>query len=204
MSNELLPCPFCGGEKIGKITVNPSLEPRRRRFKVYCIECQVRTQDHRTRKEAKEAWNQRSQSAPAGFVMVPVEPNLNMVIAGENYIGRHAYSKMIAAAPKAERQPVSDEARDAWMPISTAPMGSGESGPEDVSHPDYIKPPKILLMTDEGIVVGYYDWYYHAGYGRGADPDEPAWRDHNGERTYGATHWMPLPAAMGSKDDEHC
>ena len=37
---------------------------------------------------------------PEGWKMVPVEPNLKMVIAAENYIGRHAYEKMLAAAPE--------------------------------------------------------------------------------------------------------
>jgi len=139
MSNELLPCPFCGGEKIGKITVNPSLEPRHRRFKVYCIECQVRTQDHRTRKEAKEAWNQRSQqSAPAGYLMVPVEPTPEMVAAAHNKLKAEgltvsdwftttAYRAAVAAAPKAEPQP-SDDARDALVEALEvlAKLGNGE------------------------------------------------------------------------------
>lgn len=34
-----------------------------------------------------------------GLKLVPIEPDLAMVIAGENYIGRHAWAKMIAAAP---------------------------------------------------------------------------------------------------------
>lgn len=80
-----------------------------------------------------------------------------------------------------------------WMPIDTAPKGSGPDGPSMTTHPDYIEPPKILLATAEGIVVGYYDWYYHEGYGRGAEPGVSAWRDHDGAQTYGATHWMPLP-----------
>jgi hypothetical protein len=82
---------------------------------------------------------------------------------------------------------------EGWQPIETAPRGSGLDGPRDVRHPDYIKPPKVLLWTAEGVVVGYYDWYYHEGYGEGWEPGESAWRDHTGERTYEATHWMPLP-----------
>ena len=35
-----------------------------------------------------------------GCVVVPREPTLEMVIAGENYIGRHAYKAMIAAWEK--------------------------------------------------------------------------------------------------------
>ena len=81
-----------------------------------------------------------------------------------------------------------------WQPIETAPRGSGPDGPRDTRHPDYIEPPKVLLWTAEGIVVGYYDWYYHEGYGRGWEPGVSAWRDHNGDQTYKASHWMPLPA----------
>lgn len=83
----------------------------------------------------------------------------------------------------------------AWQPIETAPRGSGEDGPGDTRHPDYVQPPQLLLWTQEGPVVGYYDWYYHPGYGNGAEPGESTWRDHDGGRTYGASHWMPLPAA---------
>ena len=82
-----------------------------------------------------------------------------------------------------------------WQPIETAPRGSGDEGPIDVRHPDYVQPPKVLLWTQEGPMVGYYDWYYHAGYGNGAEIGVSAWRDHTGEQTYGATHWMPLPEA---------
>jgi hypothetical protein len=86
-----------------------------------------------------------------------------------------------------------------WLPIETAPRGSGEDGPGQTTHPDYIAPPKLLLATAEGIVVGYYDWYYHPGYGAGAEPGESVWRDHDGGRTYEVTHWMPLPPPPGKE-----
>lgn len=79
-----------------------------------------------------------------------------------------------------------------WQPIETAPRGSGEDGPQSVNDPDYVEPPKILLLTEEGIAVGYYDWYYHAGYGLGAEPGVSAWRDRTGEQLFGAD---PLDAA---------
>ena len=80
-----------------------------------------------------------------------------------------------------------------WQPIETAPRGSGEDGPSDTRHADYVSPPQILLWTEEGITVGYYDWYYHEGYGRGAEPGESAWRTNGGDRAYDPSHWMPLP-----------
>jgi len=58
--------------------------------------------------QAGAAWQRSQQSAPAGYVLVPVEPTLEMVTAGENYIGRHAYAKMLSAAPKAEQPPVQE------------------------------------------------------------------------------------------------
>jgi hypothetical protein len=82
-----------------------------------------------------------------------------------------------------------------WQPIETAPRGSGENGPQHVEHPDYVNPPKLLLKHDEGVAVGYYDWYYHPGYGMGASPTEPAWRSEpEGTGLFEVTHWMPLPA----------
>ncbi len=38
---------------------------------------------------------------PEGWKLVPIEPDLKMVLAGENYIGRHAWKKMLDAAPAA-------------------------------------------------------------------------------------------------------
>lgn len=80
-----------------------------------------------------------------------------------------------------------------WQPIETAPKGSGKDGPRMVTHPEYVEPPKLLLWTEEGAVVGYYDWYYHEGYGRGAESGVSAWRNTEGGQAYGPTHWMPLP-----------
>ena len=91
--------------------------------------------------------------------------------------------------------PPTTDAPAQWRPIETAPRGSGEDGPSNVTHPDYVAPPNLLLWTQEGMVVGYYDWYYHPGYGRGAEPGVSAWRDACGGEAYGPTHWMPLPAA---------
>lgn len=65
MSNELKPCPFCNCTDIGEVTVNPALEYRHRRFKVYCKGCQVRTSDQLTKKSARQQWNTRTQAQPA-------------------------------------------------------------------------------------------------------------------------------------------
>ena len=87
-----------------------------------------------------------------------------------------------------------------WLPIASAPRGSGENGPRSVNDPAYVKPPDLLLIHPEGISVGYYDWYYHPGYGVGASQYEPVWRSRpDGAGLDGVTHWMPLPAAPQTK-----
>lgn len=88
-----------------------------------------------------------------------------------------------------------------WQAIETAPRGSGKDGPQMTTHPDYVAPPELLLKHADGIAVGCYEWYYHPGYGRGADINEPVWRscpDYSG--LYEVTHWMPLPAAPSPQE----
>jgi Protein of unknown function (DUF551) len=92
-----------------------------------------------------------------------------------------------------------EPAREGWQPIETAPKGSGQDGPELVTDPDYVAPQKLLLYTAEGMEVGYYDWYYHEGYGHGAEPGVSAWQTSAGQ-AYSPTHWMPLPAAPTPKE----
>ena len=116
-------------------------------------------------------------------------------VGGRNKIVAFARA-VLAAAQQAVPVP-------AWQPIETAPRGSGEDGPEMVNDPDYVAPPQLLLMTPDGMTVGAYDWYYHAGYGRGAEPGVPAWRQSlSSEPIYDATHWMPLPAAPKEQPHE--
>lgn len=86
-----------------------------------------------------------------------------------------------------------------WQKIETAPRGSGKDGPQDVRHPDYVRPPKVLLWFPGGDVsVAYWDWYYAEG-GIGYEADgHLAWIEPvSGEqvtRHYAKpTHWMPLP-----------
>ena len=82
----------------------------------------------------------------------------------------------------------------AWQPIATAPKGSGPDGPDDTTHPDYVKPPPLLLACAEGLVVGRYEWYYHAGYGHGAESGVSAWREPlSDEPIQDPTDWQPLP-----------
>ncbi len=116
------------------------------------------------------------------------------------YLGRgEEYSSTWTEGSWRGWQAAEQATRPQWQPIETAPRGSGEDGPGTVTHPDYIAPPRLLLATEEGLTVGYYDWYYHPGYGRGAEPGVPAWRSVDGESVFDPTHWMPLPDAPEQK-----
>jgi hypothetical protein len=85
-----------------------------------------------------------------------------------------------------------------WASIETAPKGSGKDGPWDVRHPEYVKAPHLLLWTSDGAAIGYYDWYYHKGFGRGAHLRESAWCDSNGEEIQ-PSHWMSIPDGPETK-----
>lgn len=82
-----------------------------------------------------------------------------------------------------------------WQPMESAPKGGGA---ELVTDPNWIEPPWVLLLFEEGkISVGYWDWYYAeggAGHTGGLAWVEPC----SGERLdlhYDVPiGWMPLPA----------
>lgn len=88
-----------------------------------------------------------------------------------------------------------------WRPMKTAPRGSEDI--DDTSHPDYIKPPKILLrFGDEDISVAYWDWYYaEGGYGC---TDGFAWISSPGGEPLNLIFsaepdgWLPLPSILRS------
>ncbi|MCG7932118.1 MAG: hypothetical protein N0E44_18970 [Candidatus Thiodiazotropha lotti] len=83
-----------------------------------------------------------------------------------------------------------------FQPMDTAPKGGGA---ELVSDPEWVEPPKILLLFEDNVFsVGYWDWYYAEG-GMGYEGGE-AWTEPvSGERL--DMHydppigWMPLPKA---------
>jgi len=89
-----------------------------------------------------------------------------------------------------------------WLPIESAPKGSGIG--KLTTDPDYVAPPAILLLFDEGkIAIGYWDWYYAEG-GRGYEGGLAWIAQEAGERLdlhYDAPiGWMPLPAAPANKE----
>jgi len=81
-----------------------------------------------------------------------------------------------------------------WQPIESAPKGGGAIF---TTYPDWIDPPKILLLFANAIVsVGYWDWYYAKG-GKGYEGGEAWVEPVSGERLdmhYDApVGWLPLP-----------
>jgi hypothetical protein len=90
-----------------------------------------------------------------------------------------------------------------WMPVSEAPKGGGA---ELVTDPEYIKPPKILLLFNGDVAsVGYWDAYY-AEDGRGYEGGEAWIEPISGERldlNYGVPiGWKPLPPTALEIGDE--
>ena len=58
-----------------------------------------------------------------------------------------------------------------WQPMETAPKGGGA---EQVTDPNWVDPPRILLLFEnKKVSVGYWDWYYAEG-GNGYEGGE-AW-----------------------------
>ena len=79
-----------------------------------------------------------------------------------------------------------------WQPIETAPKGTWLSGPNDTRHADYVKPPRLWLLLDDGEpCVGYADAYYAQG-GSGFDGGSFWVEKFSGERVR-PVKWMPLP-----------
>ncbi len=80
-----------------------------------------------------------------------------------------------------------------WQPIATAGKGSWLTGPNDTRHPDYVEPPRLWLLLEDGeSCVGYADAYYAEG-GSGYDGGS-YWVEKFSSERVNPTHWMPLPA----------
>lgn len=79
------------------------------------------------------------------------------------------------------------------MSVETAPRGSGVDDPDYLRCANYVSPPYLLLWAEDGPAIGSYDWYYHPGFGSGAEDGVSPWRDRNGEEIRGVTHWRELP-----------
>lgn len=75
-ARELMPCPFCG-------SADSEMQQAQAEHYVQCLECEASTSLLGSRHEARELWNRRAalRAAPEGFVMVPVEMDLEMEVA---------------------------------------------------------------------------------------------------------------------------
>ena len=71
MSNELLPCPFCGGE--AEICHVTQLWEPRDSYWAKCGDCHTSGKHHKTEAEAIQAWNTRAATT-IGQVAVEVVP----------------------------------------------------------------------------------------------------------------------------------
>ena len=58
MTEDLKPCPFCGGKAILGIDEND----RKRPYFVYCDKCNNSTAFYKSKRKAVEAWNRRVES----------------------------------------------------------------------------------------------------------------------------------------------
>jgi hypothetical protein len=81
----------------------PGIDAANRRFEAARAALQSGISSNTTVKQNES--NAVSATLPEGWKLVPIEPDLKMVIAGENSIGRHAWAKMLAAAPQAGERP---------------------------------------------------------------------------------------------------
>ena len=80
-----------------------------------------------------------------------------------------------------------------WNPIETAPKGGGA---ECVTDSNWVEPPKILLLFDGDVSVGYWDWYYAeggGGYNGGSAWIEPCSGEQLDLHYDEPVAWLPLP-----------
>lgn len=121
MSNELLPCPFCGDDEI--MDFQAHLENR-----VQCAMCNVSTDTFPSCEESHAAWNTRTKAAPTEVPYalrqwaMEDEPESTLFDEGYNAARRWVKMQLEYAVSKAP-QPVSDDARDAaryrWLRCRT-------------------------------------------------------------------------------------
>ncbi len=104
-ARELLHCPFCG-------SADSEMQQAQTEHYVECLECEASTALLSTRREARELWNRRAalRAAPEGYVLVPVEPTPEMLMAAGSAVHSATYWKTAWAAMLAARP---QEVRDA-------------------------------------------------------------------------------------------
>lgn len=157
-----------------------------------------------TRKDADDALAALAASqhkavlVPSGWQLVPKEPSLEMVIAGENYIGRHAYAKMLAAAPttpiaegdQSNEQELSHAAFEAWANLEGYDTANTHNGVKLI----WLNP-----MTAD-LWKAYSAALEHVGGIQQQEPEKPAMYcvdDGNGKPQFGKG-WVFAPIPSGA------
>jgi hypothetical protein len=88
-----------------------------------------------------------------------------------------------------------------WDKIESAPKGGGA---DTTTDPNWVEPPKILLLFENGeSSVGYWDWYYSEG-GNGYEGCEAWIEPISGELLCmyydDPVGWLNLPSALIKKE----
>lgn len=140
-----------------------------------------------------------NNGVPDGYALVPIEPTVEMEVAGcalGNFVGvDDVYRAMIAAAPQ------SPQIRDGWLPIETAPKDGSWLllgyfnclGNWRTVRGQWFSVELIAETWEniDGYIERYEGWYETA---ENAEDIPNVWR-------VDPTHWMPLPKAPEVKNE---
>ncbi len=162
--NELKPCPFCGGKAELK-------QYRGDGMSIRCTRCVVKKQQ-RTKYQTLEWledklitwWNARAPDKELeACCKLLIE---NGISTGHGDSFTDLIEECIDNVEGLREQKAAQNKRlmaSSWIPMSTAPKGGGA---ELVTDANWVEPPRIFLLFNNAVSVGYWDWYYAEG-GRG-------------------------------------
>lgn len=175
--NEILPCPFCGGEaKRHDIEAREEIDNAGASY-IECEGCGACTQLHFDRKEnLVDSWNQRTSDGLGRRVvsMASVHPTLVVDVQAHRDAAYKngwddGYAEGFGKAASATTSPA-PVAVEAWQDISTAPKDGA---------------PVLLYFPKRYQGNGGVSWGCFI---------EGDWLDSRAMRDNDASHWQPLPA----------